>query len=182
MTRVSRVAMRYSASFFEAAESERRLDQVETDLKSLWDLLTSSDQLREALANPTIPRDQVDGLLTDIAKKLKLQPITHNFLRLLAQKRRANILVEIITHFEELVRNKNNQLRVDVTARTALNKKQLSAMEAALSAKTGKKILLNVNIDEDIIGGIIVNYGSYKLDFSLKSKLNALKHELERLG
>lgn len=55
MTRVSRVAMRYSASFFEAAESERRLDQVETDLKSLWDLLTSSDQLREALANPTIP-------------------------------------------------------------------------------------------------------------------------------
>lgn len=182
MARISKAAMRYSASLFEAAESERRLDHVENDLKTLWDLLSASDEIRQALSNPTIPRNQVEEVLTAIASKLKLQKLTVNFLRLLAQKQRANLIKEIIQHFEELVREKNNQLRVDVTARTPLNKKSLNKLEETLAEKTGKKILLNVNIDEDIIGGIIVNYGSYKLDFSLKSKLNELKQELERVS
>lgn len=180
--KISRVAIRYSASFFDAAVSMQLLNQIENDFKQLADLLSESTDLSHVLSNPTIDRHSLENILKEISEKLKLQKLTLNLLCLLAQRRRTNLLSEIIQHFTILSRTERNQLMVDVTAKSPLNKNQIVDMEKALSSRTGKEILLNVNIDQSILGGIIVNYGSYKLDFSLKSKLNELKHELERLG
>jgi F-type H+-transporting ATPase subunit delta len=180
--KISRVAIRYSTSFFDAAVSAQLLDQVEDDFKKLADLVSDSIEVFHALSNPTIPRESLEKALRELSEKLKLQQLTTNRVCLLAQRRRANFLMEIIQYFNVLLQAKRNQLTVDITARSALNQIQLNKIKQALNTKTGKDIILNVSLDEGIIGGIIVNYGSYKLDFSLKSKLNELKHELERLG
>jgi F-type H+-transporting ATPase subunit delta len=180
--KISRVAQRYSTSLFEVANSLQLLDQIQADLNAVGELMSTSPQILHALANPTIPRQEIEDALRALAEKLGLQTVTTNFLCILAQRRRGNLIPEILEDFAGLVRAKHNQLQVDLTSRSPLNKNQLTKMEQALAAKTGKEILLNVNIDDSILGGIIVNYGSYKLDFSLKSKLNELKHALERLG
>lgn len=174
--------MRYGASLFEAADSSRQLDKVDKDLNALSQTLKASPELNLALVNPTIPKADIEAILMDMGTKLKITKITMNFLRLLSDRNRANLMGGCIAHYKDLLVQKNNQLRVVVTSRAPLNKKQLSKIEDMLSAQTGKEIILDTHLDERIIGGIIVNYGSYKLDFSLKTKLNELKHELERLS
>ncbi len=182
MNKISRVAIRYSASFFDAAVSMKLLDQVEDDFRKLSALLSESKDALLVLSNPTIPRENLEQILRDFSAKLKLQKITTDFLCILAQRRRTNLLNEIIQNFESLLRVKRNQLAVNITSRSPLNKTQTKNIMEALASQTGKEILLNVKIDQSILGGIIVNYGSFKLDYSLRSKLNELKHELERLS
>lgn len=174
--------MRYGASLFEAAQSSRHLDKVSADMQALSQLLDSSPDLIHALGNPTISPKAIEASLTDIATKLKFTKTTVSFLRLLAVKQRTGILGQCLEHFNALWREKHNQIQVNVTSRSELTKKQLSKLQDILAASTGKEILLSVKIDDSIIGGMIVNYGSYKLDFSLKTKLNELRHELERLS
>lgn len=158
------------------------LDQTLDDMNRLGQVLTSSPLLTHTLENLTIPRDELESTLRALSDELGLQSITTSFLALLAQMRRTKLLAEIIENFANLVRTRQNKLKVHVTSHSKLSPAQMDRMGKALSTATGKKIVLDVTTKEDILGGVIVNYGSYKLDFSLKSKLNELKHELERLS
>lgn len=182
MSQVSRIAQRYGASFFEAAVSTKQLEKIASDCIQLVDLLSDSPSLSHTLHMPTIPREQMEKVLVELADTLKLKKLTVNFLRLLAQKRRTGVLGEILKQFNGMVRRHNNQLTVDITSRDTISSKQLNSLQKTLSENMGKDIILNQNIDPSILGGVIINYESYKLDFSLKRKLNELKYELERLG
>lgn len=182
MIRISRVALRYGNSLFDAAQSGQKLEQVNSDLMQLETLVNTSSDFASVITNPTIARNNLEKCFSDISSKMKFNKLTANLLCLLAQRRRAYLIPELVKHYRTRLHSQNNQLLVDVIAHCDLTAKQKTNIQKAVEKQTGKQIILNVNIDESIMGGIIVNYGSNKLDFSLKRKLNELKHELERLG
>lgn len=182
MRSISKVAERYSAAFFQAAKSSNLLDKVEQDFIQLEALVSNAPDITDVLSNPLISREKLEDFLHALGERLNLQDVTIKFLRLLARRRRTNVLAEMITHFNTLLRQERKQLFVEIQAHSNMLQSQVEDIENFLHDKTGHEIMLDINVDPSILGGIVIQYGSYKLDFSLKRKLTELKHELERLG
>ncbi|MBP6985727.1 MAG: ATP synthase F1 subunit delta [Alphaproteobacteria bacterium] len=182
MNQTSRIAQRYSESLFKVAIQQKQLKNIESDFDRLSNVLAENSGFSQALKNPTVPRGSMKNMIADVSDLLKLSQLTTHFLKLLATNRRTDMLLDMIAHFKELGLSHNNQLRVNVTSSTPISNQQMELLQEALNKKTSKDVLINLNTDPSILGGLIINYGSSKLDFSIRRKLNDLKHELERLG
>ncbi len=180
--RISRAAERYSNAFFQAVKSAELLDGVEEDFKLLSRLIEEDSELKVVLSNPLISRQDLESFLVAFGEKLKLQDLTIIFLRLLARRRRTTVLKDIIYHFRQLLQQDRNQFSVGIQTHTPISKSQLEKIKMVLGDRTKQDIIVDVTVDPSILGGIVLRYGSHKLDFSLKSKLSDLKHELERLS
>ena len=183
MIRISEVAERYSSAFFQVVQSEGLLDKVADDFLRLDRMLTSkTGELTQVLANPVIRKRELENFLEALSKKMSLQPLTANLLRLMARRRRTKVLHQVILHFSQLLKEERGESTVDVITHKTIDEKQSNSLKKALKSKTGREITLHTKIDKSLLGGIVIRYESYVLDYSLRHKLSELKHQLEGLS
>jgi F-type H+-transporting ATPase subunit delta len=93
----------------------------------------------------------------------------------MAQKRRLFALPDVIRGFRALLAQKRGVMTAEVRSAKALSAKQRKALEATLKNSTGKDILLDVTVDETLIGGLVVKVGSKMIDTSIRSRLDRLQ-------
>lgn len=182
MKRQTLVADRYGKAFFQVAADQKLLDVVEGDFKKLSDLIRDDHEFSQTLKNPLVSQKEWSAVFQALQKHAKLNDLSLRFLQVLASKDRTGFLDEIIAVFNKMVRTDRNQLIVNVTSKSPLAKETQKQLKSLLSTKMGKDIILNLAEQDDLLGGIVIKYDSYTLDFSLKSKLAELKQELERLA
>jgi F-type H+-transporting ATPase subunit delta len=108
--------------------------------------------------------------------------VSANFLRVLTANRRLFVVADVIRAFRALLASFKGEATADVTVAEALGDKNLDALKAALKSVTGKDVTLNVKVDPEIIGGLIVKLGSRMVDSSLRTKLNSIKHAMKEAG
>ena len=92
---ISNIAKRYARAFFEIAEEEKKLEQYYNELHSFSSIVTQNKDLESFLANPIFEQDVKKKVLEQIIGKLSLSPMTVNFLKLLTDKNRINVLPDI---------------------------------------------------------------------------------------
>ena len=171
------VVRRYARALFDTANRQGQIDQVEEDLKTVDQAMRAAPRLLRALRAPTIPSARKTELVQH-AFGARVSPLTQRFLTLLVERRREDVLTDIYPEFQRLANEARSLLPVQVTAALPLTDAERDALTRSLGARTGKTVVLNVNIDPSVLGGVVVRMGDTIIDGSVRSKLNQLRQRL----
>ena len=142
---------------------------------------------REALADPTVvvylgtPRVPIEDKQRIVAELLEgLEPMVANTVGLLIGRQALSLLPAIVAAYAELLNESLGRLTATMTAATAVSNEQRERLTASLSTMLDKEVVLDVREDASIIGGALVRVGDQIIDGSVRTRLQALKHRLER--
>ena len=168
------LAGRYAIALFELANEGKKLDQVAASLAALKQALAESDAFRALTTSPLVGRDEAARAAAATARAMKLDPITANFLGLLAKNRRLGQLGAIIGAFDTLAARQRGEITAEVTSAHTLDEGQVDALKKNLRTRFGTDIAVDLRVDPAILGGLVVNVGSRRIDGSIRTKLNNL--------
>jgi len=178
----SGVAGRYATALFEIAKHDKALGQVETDIAALEAALAESADLRELLASPIHTRDEQGRAIAAIAAKMGLGKTVTNTLGLMAQNRRLFVVPALLSQVKALIAADRGEVTAEVISAKPLTKAQTDSLAGTLKESVGKDVALDVTVDEDLIGGLVVKVGSRMIDTSIRSKLAKLQNAMKEVG
>jgi F-type H+-transporting ATPase subunit delta len=156
------------------AEKDGLTEKVEKDLVDLSAMLAASGDLRLLISNPLAKRAQQADALMAVAAKAGFQKITHNFLGVLAQNRRITALESVIRAFNRELKKRRGIIEAKVESAFALSPAQTKALQDQLAKTMGSKVTLDVSVNKDLLGGMVVTVGSRMIDDSVRRKLERL--------
>ncbi|HZG07872.1 MAG TPA: F0F1 ATP synthase subunit delta [Allosphingosinicella sp.] len=173
------LAGRYATALFELARDERQLDTVGASLLTVRDALRDSPELRELTTSPLVGRDEALGAIRAAATAMRVDPITANFLGVLAQNRRLAQLGNVIRFFGLLAAQHRGEITAEVTSAHPLDDDQVGALKANLKSRLGRDVAVDLTVDPTILGGLVVKVGSQMIDGSIRTKLNGLAQAMK---
>lgn len=176
------IAARYATAMFELASEAKALPALEGDVDALDAALSESADLRDLIHSPIYSREQTAAAIGGVADAMKLQAMTGNTLRLMAEKRRLFVLPALLAELRARIADHKGEVTAEVTSAKALTKTQLDKLTKSLKAQVGKTVTVKATVDEQIIGGLVVKIGSKMIDTSVRSKLNALQNTMKEVG
>jgi F-type H+-transporting ATPase subunit delta len=179
---VSGVSGRYATALFELARDEKSIDAVKGDLDKFDAMLSESADLKRLVRSPVFSAKAQLNALTAVLDKSGISGISAKFLKVLTANRRLFAVSDAIRAFRALVAKFKGEATADVTVAETLSDRNLDALKTALKSVTGKDVVLNVQVDPSIIGGLVVKLGSRMVDSSLRTKLNSIKHAMKEAG
>jgi F-type H+-transporting ATPase subunit delta len=168
------LAGRYASALFDLARDQRQIDAVGNSLDALGQALLDSKDFSELVDSPLVSRDDAGKAFAAIAPQLKLDPVTTNFLGVLARNGRKNQLRPVIRAYRRLAADHRGETTADVITARPLNDDQLAALKQQLRARAGRDVSIAATIDPTILGGIVVKLESQMIDASIRTKLNRL--------
>jgi F-type H+-transporting ATPase subunit delta len=168
------LAGRYASALFDLASENGKVTPVESDLEKLGAALAESAELAGLTTNPQLTRDVQGTAIAAVAKKLKLAPLTTQFLGVLAANRRLAKLPAIISAFKAIAAAQRGEVTATVTSAHPLSADQLAALKTKLTAREGRTVMLTASVDPDLLGGLVVTIGSQRIDASIRTRLNSL--------
>lgn len=165
------LAGRYAAALFQAASAKGEEQKVQADLGSAHKLLLDA---MGALRHPRVPPASKKKLLHDAIGD-KVGATTLNFLNLLVDKKRFELMVMVSAVYAKLAAEKRGAAKAHVRTAKPLSPEEQKTLAAKLKNFSGKEIELDVKEDPELIGGIAVKIGDWVLDSSLRGQLRRLK-------
>jgi F-type H+-transporting ATPase subunit delta len=173
------LAGRYATALFELARDERKLEAVGNSLAAVRQALAESDDFRTLAMSPLIGRDEAVRAVTGSADAMNLDPITRNFLGVLARNGRLSQLTAVIRAFNSLWAQHRGEITAEVVSAHPLDDDQIAALKQNLRARMGRDISVDLNVDPAILGGLVVKIGSQRIDGSIRTKLNSLAQAMK---
>ena len=168
------LAGRYALALFDLARDGKKIDAVGRSLDSLDQALNDSPEFRQLIASPLVDRAEAGEAFSAIAAKLTIDPLTANFLGVLARNGRKGQLSDVIRFFRRLSAEHRGETSAEVISAHALSDSQVAELKANLKARAGRDVAIEARTDPNILGGLIVKLGSEMIDASFKTKLNRL--------
>lgn len=172
-----RVASRYAKSMLNLAIEQKLEDKIRDDMQLIADTCEENRSLVVILKNPVIKFDKKMNILRKLFEG-KVNPLVIRFLELMSRKNRANLLPDIARVWIDFYNEHKNIVKANITSAAPLTSEARKKVLEAVTAKTGKKVMLEEKIDKDIIGGYILNIKDEQIDSSISGKLNALRRQL----
>lgn len=173
------LAGRYALALFELARDSKQIDSVGQSLFKLKAALEQSEDFRALTTSPLIGRDAAAAAVTAVGESLQLDPLTKNFLGVLAENRRLAQIGGIIRSFTLLVSNHKGETTAEVTSAHPLNDDQIAALAAQLRSRVGRDVAIELKVDPEILGGLKVKVGSQLIDSSIRTRLNTLAQAMK---
>lgn len=170
------IARVYADALFEVAKEDGSLDEVREQLGEFADALDRSRDLQVFLFSPyfssTEKRDGIASVVAGANEALR------NFLELLAEKHRMPAIFRIRRQFDELWAEERKRLEVRLTSAVELDEKVVRSLGEQIEEQTGRRVDLTSEVDDEIIGGLVLRVGNMVLDASLRAKLERLRKEV----
>jgi F-type H+-transporting ATPase subunit delta len=166
----------YARALFEAAQEHDRIDAVDRDFGAFAEALAGSPELRSFLANPeveTAVKIDVVQTLSDGGDEL-----VRNTLRLLASKGRAVDAGHVYDEYRSFVDRARGRVAVELTTAQELSDDEVRAIVAKIEEASGRTVEATRNVDPSLIGGMILQAGSLRVDASVRGRLERLRREL----
>jgi len=171
------VARRYAKALLAIGREDNNFEKYGEGLAVFAELMARKD-LTEALTNPIYPFAIRRQVLDAVLEKISPSQVVKNLLGLLMDKGRINLVEFINSYYQKLVDEVNNIERATVVTATSLPESLHEQVKKILEEMTGKTILLEIEQDPEIIGGIVAHVGDLTLDGSVKTQLKNLKESL----
>jgi F-type H+-transporting ATPase subunit delta len=168
----------YARAFFQAARDEGRLDVAYEQLGDFVAALTAVPALRGMLANPELDVREKSGIVEQILGDA--DELVRNFVLLVIEKGRAGGLDQIYEELDALVAAEQGRLNVELTTAIELSDEEAGAILRQIEQSSGRSIEATRKVDPNLIGGIVLQAGSLRVDASVKGRLETLRHELVR--
>jgi F-type H+-transporting ATPase subunit delta len=168
------LAGRYASALFGLARDERQIDAVGRSLDALASALAGSPEFAALVASPLVSRDDAAKAFAGLGPELGLDPITTNFLGVLARNGRKRELGKIIRAFRRIAADHRGEISAEITSAHPLKDDQVEALKAQLGKRAGRDVTIDAQVDPNILGGIVIKLGSEMIDASIRTKLNRL--------
>ena len=170
----------YARALFEAAKERDRVDVAREQLAELAEALATMPELEAFLVNPQLDPDVKASVLDEVTTGA--DPVVRNFVRLVASKGRAGQLRAIAEEFEAIVDREQGRVKVELTTAYELDDKEAAAIVAQIEKSSGRTVEATRSVDPDLIGGMILQAGSLRVDASVRGRLDRLRRELVHRG
>jgi F-type H+-transporting ATPase subunit delta len=181
-TGVSGLAERYAAALFDLADERRTLDEIAADLRQLRAMLGASGDFQRLIRSPILSRDEQAKAIGVLAERAELSSLVRDFLAVVARNRRLFAVPAIIEAFLNKLATRRGEVNALVTAAQPLSEAQLAALNEQLRRSIGSRVSVDVRVDPELIGGMIVKVGSRMIDGSVKSKLQRLQLAMKNIA
>ena len=167
----------YARALYEAARDRGRVDAVREELEDFVAAQRDVPELRELLRNPQLDQRVKASALGELLGGE--EELVRNFLLLLAEKGRAGEIEEIAREFERLAAREEGILDVELTTAVELSDEEARDVLAQIEKASGRKVVATRRVDPDLIGGLVLQAGSLRVDASVRGRLNRLRQELQ---
>ena len=134
---------------------------------------------RLATTSPVIGRADAAKGVAGVARKLKLDATTANFLGVLAENRRLAELPAIIRAYRGLAARHRGETTAEVTSAHPLSDDQVDALKQNLRQRVGREVNVDLAVDPALLGGLVVRIGSQMIDSSIRTRLNTHAHAMK---
>ncbi|MFC7319347.1 F0F1 ATP synthase subunit delta [Halobacillus campisalis] len=171
------IAKRYATALFQLGQEKLKLDQIETELRTLREIFLSNEELVKFLKHPRLSASQKKQLLSDTLKGFSKE--TLNTLMLLIDRHREEIIPEMADHFILKMNDVKGIADATVYSVNPLSEVEKQRISETFAPKVGKQTLNLTNIVEpSILGGIRLRVGNRIFDGSVSGKLNRIERQL----
>ncbi len=172
-----KTARKYSNALFESVVEDKIQDKVYNDLLFIFETAGTNPDLLNALSNPVVSISDKKEIADKIFS-VHVEKITLDFIYLLIDKNRLNILSEVINQYSYRFNEFNNIVKPVVISAIELEESQKEKIAAKLEYKLTQKAMPEYIVNPDIIGGLIFEIGDKTIDCSLKTKFDNMKKQL----
>jgi F-type H+-transporting ATPase subunit delta len=172
------VPRRYAKALLTLGKEDGKYKEYGEGLKGFAALLGREPELKDALLNPIHGREDRRKLLLKMIELLQLPPMLGNLLQLMFDKLRLNALEGVSQAYQQLVDDLEKVSRARVSAAIFLDEATQTRLRQTLEKLTGTSVVMEVEEDPKIIGGIVARVGDLLLDGSVRTQLSSLKESL----
>lgn len=165
----------YAQALFENAKDNNILDQVYEELESINQIIQNEQALSSIIISPIIKKTEKINLINIIEKHLNIEKIVKDFLFILIKNSRMDSLGGINNYYLKLLNESKNIKVVKVISSKKILIKEQSKLKKLLEERLKMKVKMELAIDDSIIGGIVFQYDSKILDFSILGVLKKIK-------
>lgn len=174
------IARRYAKALVQLAAEENAVDKFHGELARIEALFSANAEICALLSNPAYGIEAKLDILKDLADKLTLSGTLRNFLLLLQERNRMACLPAIFSYYNVLADELSGVVRPVITSALPLDDARIAEIQSALEKSTGKKVILTVEIDSSLIGGVVTKIGDKVLDGSVKTQLTRIEDILQK--
>jgi len=174
------IARRYAKALMLIGKADGNAETYRDELERVTGLITENGDLELAISNPLYDAAGRKKVLQSVLAKLNLSEIMRSFLLLVFDKGRISFLANINDFYQKLADEVKGIARASLVSATELSSEAVEKIRATLSQKTGKDIILEVEQDPSLIGGIVTRIGDLVLDGSIRTQLLNMKESLKR--
>lgn len=174
------VSRRYAKALILIGKEDGLAEQYNEELGAVAGLFDTQEGFEKALTNPLFNKNDRKKILEAVLAALDLSAIMKSFLILLFNKGRIGFLREISSHYKDLADELKGVVKASIVSATELSSDAVDKIKQALSKKTGKTIVLKVDQDPDLIGGVVTKIGDLVLDGSVRTQLMNMSETLKK--
>ena len=166
----------YARALYDAARDQGRVDVVRSELSELATAMEATPELEAFLSNPQLDPGAKASVLDEVTHGA--DPTVRNFVRVVASKGRAGQLRQIVEEYQAIVDSEQGRLSVELTTAHELDDNETAAIVRQIEQASGRTVEATRSVDPDLIGGLILQAGSLRVDASVRGRLNRLRREL----
>lgn len=173
------ISVRYARALLKSAMDMKQEDAVYKEMQVLYQSFLQVPALRSTIDNPMLGKDKKEALL-QTACGGDVTPLTLRFLQLVLKEDRESTLQFMAASYVTLYRQQKNVTRGKLVTAVAVSPETENKMKAMVESKTHGTVEFNTEVDPDIIGGFVLEYDTYRMDASVKTKLNTILNQLKK--
>jgi F-type H+-transporting ATPase subunit delta len=175
---VEELARVYSEALFGAARGQGKIDVIREQLGAFADALEQHRDLNTFFFSPSFSsREKKEGVERVL---VGADEIFVNFLNVLIDNHRMPVIFRIRKQYEELWREENKLLPVEITSAVELDEDVARRIAERVEQQTGRRVELTRRVDDAILGGLVVRVSNMILDASIKNQLERLRRQVAR--
>ena len=173
------ISVRYARALLKSATEAKIEDAVYTEMQQLSKSYVEVPQLRFTIDNPMLSKDKKEALLLTAVGE-KPSDLTKTFIKLVLKEDRERVMQFIANSYVTLYRQQKNVIRGRLITAAAVSPATEQKMRQMVEGKTNGTVEFESEVDPDIIGGFILEYDTYRMDASVKTKLNSILTQLSK--
>ena len=174
------IARRYAKALLLIGKEDGQAETYRAELDGLSQLIAGEPDLGRAINNPLYNAADRRNVLEAVIQKLSLSKTIQSFLFLLFEKGRFGFLESVNAFYQKLADDLKGIARASLVSATELGDDTVDKIRAALSRRTGKDVILDVQQNPELIGGIVTKIGDLVLDGSIRTQLVNMRESLKR--
>jgi F-type H+-transporting ATPase subunit delta len=174
------ISVRYARALLKSATDARQEDAVYQQMQLLAKSYVEVAQLRQTIDNPMLAKEKKEMLLVTAVGGEKASPLTKAFIALVLKEDRENMIQFMANSYVTLYRKQKNVIRGKLTTAVAVAPETEQKMRQMVQSRTQGIVEFETEVNPDIVGGFILEYDTYRMDASVKSKLNSILNTLKK--
>ncbi len=173
------ISVRYARALLKSATDQQQEDKVYQEMMTVAKSYLEVPQLRQTIDNPMLSKDKKQTLL-QTASGEKPSALTKSFIQLVLKEDRENVMQFMANSYITLYRKQKNVIRGKLTTAARVSAQTEQKMRQMVESKTNGTVEFETEVNPDIIGGFILEYDTYRMDASVKTRLNNILNTLKK--